>query len=244
MRYILISLSPNKVSVRSTGTIQGRNGLLPQVFVPADNGRRTLQLHPNILRTCKTIFEEASSVLIQRNHFVYHSARNSLHLQMRRARRDRSWDVMLNRYHCNPPHYPSGLGGSSHRIRHLDIRLFDYVDLRTVNSTLPHLLYAQNTLKTLNLEVWALWDRHYLSAIFRAIDHALGCVRLTITAFQYQSYVWCEEETFKGLGEAIRAWCDIHDREFVVIESRLSDEDLLRIKVLEGLEKQLWLLLP
>ena len=120
-------------------------------------------MHPNILRTCKTIFEEASSILIQRNHFVYHSMKNSLHLKMLRTRWDRSWEIMLNRYHCNPPHsFPSGLGGSSHRIRHLDIRLADFADLRTVYATLPHFLYAQNTLKTLNLELWAPWKRHYL----------------------------------------------------------------------------------
>ena len=245
MRYIPICLSLTKVSVRSTRTIQGRSQLCPLFLIRADKVHRTLKLLPNILCTCKTIFEEASSVLIQRNRFVYHSMKNSLHLKMPRTRWDRSWEIMLNRYHCNPPHYfLSGLGGSSHRIRHLDIRLADFADLRTVYTTLPHFLYAQNTLKTLNLELWAPWKRHYLLAIFRAIRNALSCTKLTVTGFRDLTYDWFEEELFRGLEYIISRWNQGRDRKFVEVESKLSDEELDQIVMVEAVEKRVWMLMP
>ena len=209
-----------------------------------DEVRRALQLYPNILRTCRTIFEEGSSVLIQENHFIYHSSRNSLHLKMLRAKWDCSWEIMLNRYHCNPPHYPSRLGGSSHRIRHLDIRLADSCDLKTVYATLPHMLHAQNALKTLNLELWAPWKRYYLLALFRGIKNALSCPKLTITGFRDASNNWFEEELFRGLENVISGWNQGRDRKFVEVDSKLSDEDSNSIIFVEAMEKRVWMLKP
>lgn len=221
-----------------------RMGRISRFLFRADEDHRALRLHPEILRTCNSIFEEASSILIQKNHFVYHSVRNSPNLKMSRTRRDRSWDIMLGRYHCNPPHFTSGLGSSSHRIRYLDIRLADFVDLRTVYSTLPHMLDAQNTLKTLNLELWAPWKRHYLLAFFRGISNALNCPKLTITGFRDLTYDWFEEELFRGLESIISGWNQGRDRKFVEVESELSDEELNNIIMVESVEKKVWILMP
>ena len=221
-----------------------RIGCISRFVFRADEDHRVLKLHPEILRTCKTIFEEASSILIQKNHFVYHSVRNSLYLKMSRTRRDRSWDIMLGRYHCNPPHFPSGLGGSSHHIRHLDIRLGDSGDSTKGISTLPHMLYEQNALKTLNLELWASWKPHHLLAIFRGIRSALGCAKLTITGFRNPDFDWYEENLFRALESVISGWNPGRDRKFVEVESTLSDEDLSRIIMGDSVEKRVWMLKP
>lgn len=119
------------------------------------NIARSPHLHPAILRTCKRIFEEAASVLHQRNLFIYQSYNSAAHEGVLPLKSDRSWDIIKNQYHCTPTYArPGPITSCSHRIQHLELRLDGECDYRLAMAMLTDVLAPHNMLKTLNLDIW------------------------------------------------------------------------------------------
>ena len=116
---------------------------------------RLLHLHPAILRTCKAIYEEAASILTQRNVFIYQSYDSATYDIILPHTPDRSWDSVKNQYDVAPTYAPAGpITSRSHPIRHLEIRLDGEIDYQVAMAMLNNVLALQNMLKTLELEMW------------------------------------------------------------------------------------------
>lgn len=145
---------------------------------------RVLGLHPKILRTCRTIFEEASPILIQRNRYVFHSQHSVWGTDLPpTSNPDYSWQIMLHRYHSNILPLSSRIVPPSHRIRMLGLCFGSELDnQRLFQNSLENHLNENHMLKDLRISIRNPWSVRALDQGLGTLARLLGRFRVTLTA--------------------------------------------------------------
>ena len=191
---------------------------------------RILNLHPAILRTCKVIYEEAASILTQRNLIIYQSYPSATHEGALTLKLDRSWDMVKNQYHCTPTYAPARpITPRSHRVQHLEFRLDGEDDYELAMAMLTDVLAPHNMPKTLSLEIWDIWDRDKLYNVLTKLAGAPNRVAINIQVVQ-RLWRW---EPHRGPGpdrleRSIMEWNQTSERQCVKTNFEITNEQLSR----------------
>ena len=224
--YLLITdTGINPFIRRSPGYVCGMGPLL-QCITMLTNMARTLHLHPAILRICKAIYEEAASILTQRNIFICQSYDSATYDLILPHSPDRSWDSVKNQYHCAPTYAPTGpITSRSHGIQHLEVRLDGQDDYKIAMAMLTDVLAPHNMLKTFNLEIWDVWDPDRLHNVRTKLAGATNRIAINIQVVQ-RLWRW---ESHRGPGpdrleKSIMEWNQTSNRQYVKTNFELTTE--------------------
>lgn len=187
---------------------------------------RLLHLHPAILRTCKAIYEEAASILTQRNICIYQSYDSAIYDIIIPHSPDRSWDSVKHQCHCAPTYTLAGpITSRSHGIQHLEVRLDGQDDYKIAMAMLADVLAPYNMLKTFNLEIWDIWDPEKLHNVLTKLAGAPSRTAINIQVVQHL-WMW-EPHRSPGpdrLERSIMEWNQTSERQWVKTNFELTAE--------------------
>ena len=226
------------------------------------NMARDRHLHPAILRTCKTIFEEAASVLTQRNLFIYQSYHSLGSDRALPYTSNRNWDIILNQYRCPPdrserswdiiktqyrcpPTYglPRHITSRSHPIWHLEIRLDGENDYDVVMGVLNYVLAPHNMLRTLELEMWDIWSRQRLHRVLTKLAASPNRVAVNVRIFE-RSWTLDLQRGPDRLRKDIMEWNQTLERRYVETKPKLTTKQWGRLWKRGCYRARGWTLLP
>lgn len=182
---------------------------------------RVLGLHPKILRTCKTIFEEAAPILIQRNRYVFHSSHSVFGTDLPPVSNpDYSWQIMLHRYRSTILPLSLRIVPPSHRIRMLGLCFGNELqNLRLFQTSLGDHLNENNMLKDLRISIRNPWSVRALQQGLGTLARLLGHFRVTLIAVHGNDALE-NDPFFDNLEQVMLIWNQRQARKFLLTDSR------------------------
>ena len=178
---------------------------------------RVLGLHPKILQTCKTIFEEAAPILIQGNRYVFHSSHSVMGTDLPPVSNpDYSWQIMLHRYHSTILPLSLRIVPPSQRIRMLGLCFGNEMqNQRLFHTSLGDHLNQNNMLKDLRISIRNPWSVRGLYQGLETLARLLGRFRVTLTAVRgIDTFV--NDRFFVHVEVVMLTWNNHQERKFVL----------------------------
>lgn len=205
--------------------------------------RISLDLHPNILRTCKAVYLEAIPILFKQNLIVFQSEGNKNAFEIPYAHglpaAGRAW---YYGHFCNRPLF---IAPCLDRIQHLDLQFGCDLESERARVCLKHVAMSCPQLKTFRITPWSPWNFEELREILNSLRNAHVSDSIVVKAFQYMLRGSSFSCLFSSLAGLFYAWAAT--KEYTIVEralqlsTEIQDQDSHCTVQYESGE---WLLIP